>query len=167
MSNTLFLVNVLAHNIWFFDNKPIPWLSFLHSWLRWRFQERSSCKIIPRYFTGFDSSIFCQLMRKFRHLVIILFLVLNNTISVLLVLRDNFALIQSTMHFKSLLMYLFIFLSDLSISNKLVSSAKWWTELFSIAWWRLLINIIKRKGPKKDPCGTPYSVSFSFDMIPL
>ena len=35
-----------------------------------------------------------------------------------------FALVQSTAHFKSLLMYLFIFFGDLSISTKLVSSAK-------------------------------------------
>ena len=62
----------------------------------------------------------------FVHLYKCLFLVLNNTSSVLLVLLwDNlFALIQSTLHFKFLLMYLLICFSDLSVSSKLVSSAK-------------------------------------------
>ena len=63
-------------------------------------------------------------------------------------------------------MYLYIFLSDVSISSKLVSLAKWWTELFSIAWWKSLINVIKRGGHKTDSCGTPFSINFSSDMIP-
>ena len=97
-------------------------------------------------------------MRKFRCFVITLFLVLNNTISVLLVLRDNlFALIQSRAHFKSLLMY----------SVVSYSLAKWLTELFSTAWWRSLKNIIKRRGAKTDACGIPYSTRLSSDMIPL
>ena len=66
-------------------------------------------RVMPRYFTDFDSPIFWTLIRKFRFLVITLLLALNITISVLLVLRDNlFALIQSTAHFRSLLIDLFI-----------------------------------------------------------
>ena len=104
-----------------------------------------------------ESLIFWPLMRKLRCLVIILFLDLNITSSVLLVFKDSlFALIHSTTSFKSLFICLFIFFIDLSVRIRLVSSAKWWTELNSTALCKSLISNINRRDPKTDPCGAPY-----------
>ena len=84
-------------------------LSFFSKFAK-MFQGRSSCSMTPKCQTCEDSSI--------------LFLGLNITISVLLVLSDSlFAPIQSTVSFKTLLICLLIFLSDLSMRKRLVSSA--------------------------------------------
>ena len=101
--------------------------------------------------------IFCSLMWKLRCLVFFLCLDLNITSSVLLVFKDNvLVLIHSAKSFRSLFMYLFTFLSDFLIRIILVSSAKWCTVLNSTTLWRSLINNMKRRGPRTDPCGTPY-----------
>ena len=144
MSNRLFLVNVLVHNVWCLIINQYLDLVFCIIDLGGDSNRDYLARLYLDISLILTALFFCPLMRKFRRLVITLFFVLNNTISVLLVSSDNlFALIQSTSHFKSLLMYLFIFLSDISISSKLVSSAKWRTELFYIAWWRSLIYIIR------------------------
>ena len=63
--------------------------------------------------------------------------------------------------FKPRLMYLFIFLKDLLIKRIFVSSAKWCTELCSLALLKSLMCRRNSNGPKTDPCGTPF-VIFSF-----
>ena len=132
-------------------------LSFFPRLVKCILQCRSSCSVTPKYRTWGDGSIFLPLMRKLRSLVIILFLSLNIAISVLLVLCDSLlALIQSTVSFKSLLICLLNFLSDLSIRRRLVSSAKWWAELNTTVLWKSLINKIKRSGPRTEPWGAPY-----------
>ena len=132
-------------------------LSFFLSFLRCEFQCRSSCSIIPKYLTWDEGLIFWPLMRKLRCLVIILFSDLNITSLVLLEFKDSlFALIHSTASFKSLFICLFIFFIVLSVTIRLVSSAKWWIELNSTALCKSLINNKNRRGPKADPCGTPY-----------
>ena len=94
----------------------------------------------------------------------ILFLGLNITSSVLLVFKDSlFALIHWTTNFKSLFICLFIFFIDLSVRMRLVSSAKWWTELNSTDLYKSLMNKINRRGPKTDSCGTPYIIYFLLD----
>ena len=109
----------------------------------------SSCCVIPKYLTWDESLIFWPLMWKFKCLVIILFLDLNITNSVLLVFKDSlFALIHSTTSFNSLLIYFIILFIDLSARIKLLSSAKWWTELNSMALCKSLINNINRRGLK-------------------
>ena len=114
--------------------------------------------------TGDEGLIFWPLMQKLSCLIIILFLGLNITSSVLLVFKDSlFALIYSTTSFKSLFICIFIFFVDLSVRIRLVSSAKWWTELNSTALCKSLINNINRRGPKADPCGTPYFKYFLLD----
>ena len=130
-------------------------------------QCKSSCRMTPKYRTWLDCLIFWPLTRKLSCLVIFLFLGLNNTISVLLAFSDSlFALIQSTANFKSLLICLLIFLSDLSMRSRFVLSAKWCTELNSTALCRSLINKIKRRCPRTDPWGTPYLIGFSADLLP-
>ena len=90
---------------------------------------------------------------------------LNIIISVLPAFRDNLLLrIHWKRSFKSRLMYLFIFLRDLSIKRILVSSAKWCTELCSIDLARLLMYRTNSNGPKTDPCGIP-CVIFSFSEL--
>ena len=87
---------------------------------------------------------------------------LNIIISVLPAFRDNLLLrIHWKRSFKSRLMYLFIFLRDLSIKRILVSLAKWCTELCSIDLARSLMYRRNGNGLKTDPCGTP-CVIFSF-----
>ena len=55
-----------------------------------------------------------------------LFLDFNITSSDLLVFKGNLlALIHSTTSFRSMFMYLFLFLSDFSMRSNLVSSEKW------------------------------------------
>ena len=83
--------------------------------------------------------------------MIFLFLGLNDTISVLLAFSDGlFALTQSTVNF-NMLICLLIFLSDLAMRSRFVSSAKSCTELNSTALCKSLINKIKRGGPRADP----------------
>ena len=124
-----------------FNNRPTLQLNFFLSFIRCESQCKSSCSIIPKYLTWDDGLIFWPLMRKFRRLVIILFLDLNITSSVLLVYKDSlFVLIHSTTSFKSLFTCLFIFFIDLSVRIRLVLSAKWWTELTSTALCKSLKN---------------------------
>ena len=140
------------------------WLSFFLSFIRCKFQHILSCSIIPKYLTCDEGSIFWSLMWKLRCLVMILFLGLNITSSVLLVFKDSlFALIHWTTYYKSLFICLFIFFIDLSVRIRLVLSVKWWTELNSTDLCKSLINIINRRGPKTDPCGTPYIKYFLLD----
>ena len=141
-------------------------LSFFSRIVRFASQCKSSCRMTPKYRTWLDCLIFLPLTRKISCLVIFLFLGLNNTISVLLAFSDSlFALIQSTANFKSLLICLLIFLSDLSMRSRFVSSAKWCTELNSTALCRSLINKIKRRGPRTDPRGMPSLIGFSADLL--
>ena len=121
------------------ESKPILWISFLFRLTKSVIQCKSSCIITPKYLIWDDGWSFCPLMRKFRYLVIFLYLVLNTTSSYLLVFKDNLlALIYSTTSFGSLFMYLFIFLSDFLIRGILVSSAKWCTVLNSTTLWSSL-----------------------------
>ena len=141
------------------------WLSCFLSFVRCEFQCKSSCSIIPKYLTYCDEGlIFWPLMRKLRCLVMILFLGLNITSSVLLVFKDSlFAQIHWTTNFKSLCICLFIFFIDLSLRIRLVSSAERWTELNSTDLYKSSINKINRRGPKTDPCGTQYIKYFLLD----
>lgn len=121
------------------------------------FQCRSSCSMTPKYWTWDVGSIFLPLMQKLRYLVTILFLGLNISISVLLVLSYSlFALIQSTLIFKSLLICLLIFLSDLPTKKRLLLWTNRWTELILKALCKLLINKIKRRTPRTKRLGTLY-----------
>ena len=96
-------------------------------------------------------------MRKLRCFVIVLFLDLNITSSVLLVFKNSLiALIHSNTSVRSLFMCLFNFFSDVSTKNILVSTEKWCTVLNSIYLCRSLINNMKRRGPKIDSSRTPY-----------
>ena len=91
-----------------FDNRSMLRLSFSSRLNNCMFQCRSSCSMTPKYWTWDVGSIFLPLMQKLRYLVTILFLGLNISISVLLVLSHSlFALIQSTLIFKSLLIFSF------------------------------------------------------------
>ena len=136
MSSRLFLVIILVHNAWFLIINQYHDLVFSIADIG---GDSNRNHLALLYLNISQISLSANL--EVRCLIITLFLVLNNTVFVMLVLRDNlFALIQSTA-------YLFIFLSAFSISSKLLTSVKWWTGLFSIAWWRSLINIIKRNRP--------------------
>ena len=45
------------------------------------------------------------------------------------------------------------------VRNKiLVSSAKWWTLQNFIALCKSFIYSKNRRGPRTDPCGTPYAI---------
>ena len=82
---------------------------------------------------------------------------LNITISVLIALGDSLlAITRWIVSFKSLLIWLLIFLSNLSTRRRLKSFAKWWTELNSTAFRKSLMNTIKRRGPKTKLCITAY-----------
>ena len=131
------------------------------------FQCKSSWSITSKYWTWEDGSIFWPAMWKLRCLVMVLFLDLNITISVLLVFNNNLlALIQLKVSFKSLLICLY-FLRELSMRSKLVSSAKWLnSELNFAAWFRSLINKMKRRGSCTDPFGTPYFTICLLDLLP-
>ena len=143
------------------------WLSCFLSFVRCKFQCKSSCSIIPKYLTCDEGLIFWPLIRKLKCLVMILFLGLNITSSVLLVFKDSlFALIHWTTNFKSLFICLFIFFIDLSVRMRLVSSTKWWTELNSTYLCKSLINKINRRGPKTDHCGTP-DIKYFFARLAL
>ena len=81
---------------------------------------------------------------------------LNITISVLIALGDSLlAITWLIVSFKSLMIWLLIFLSSLSTRRRLVSFAKWWTELNSTALRKSLMNTIKRMGPQTKLCITP------------
>ena len=143
------------------------WLSFFSKFVRCASQCKSSCRMIPKYRTWLDYLSFWPLTRKLSCLVIFLFLGLNNTISVLLAFSDSlFALTQSTVNFKSQLICLLIFLSDLAMRSRFVSSAKSCTEVNSTALCKSLINKIKRRGPRTDPWGTPYLMVFLLIFCP-
>ena len=130
-------------------------------------QCKSSCRMTPKYRTWLDCLIFWPLTRKLSCLVIFLFLGLNNTISVLLAFKIVCLLWSSQqLIFKSLLICLLIFLSDLSVRSRFVSSAKWCTELNSTALCRSLISQVRRRGPRTDPWGTTYLIGFSADLRP-
>ena len=140
-------------------------LSFFSRFVRCASQCKSSCRMTPNWM-WLDCLIFWPLTWKLSCLVIFLFLGLNNIISVLLAFSDSLlALIQSTVSFKSLLICLLIFLSDLSMRSRFVS-AKWCTELNSTTLCRSLRNKIKRRGPRTDPWGMPYLIGFSADLLP-
>ena len=103
-------------------------LSLFPRFDRYLFQFKSSSSITPKYLTWFVGFIFWPLSRKLRCLVIILFFVLNIIISVLLAFKESlFALTHSEVE-----------------QN---------TELYWTARWRSLMNKIKSRGPKTDPCG--------------
>ena len=55
-----------------------------------------------------------------------------------------------------------MFLSDLFEKRIFLSSAKWWINESEIASFRPLMFIRKSKGPRTDPCRTPYDI-----MVPL
>ena len=46
-----------------FDNKPMLQLSFYPSFIRCKFQCRTSCRIIPNYFTWDEGLTFTKLYR--------------------------------------------------------------------------------------------------------
>ena len=150
------------------ESRPILWLSFLFRFTKCIVQCKKSCSITPKYLIWDDGWIFCPLMRKLKCLVIYSCLDLNITSSDLLVFKDNLlAVIHSTTSFRSLFMYLFIFMSDFSMKSILVLSAKWCTVLNSTTSWMLLINNMKRRGHRTDPCGTPYFSSLLSDCVLL
>ena len=111
--------------------------------LRNSFKKISPCST---YLFSLILPIYWLLILKLRCLVILDWdFGLNNIISVLLAFNDIlFALSQMFSSFKSWLMCLFIFFSDLSDSSRFVSSAKWCTSLY-------LIALLCRRGTVKDP----------------
>ena len=126
---------------------------------------RESFKNTRRYFTEIVGFIFWPLTLNFKCLVITWCFLLNIIISVSPEFRDNLLLrIHWQGIFKSRLMYLFIFLRDFLIKRILVSSAKWCTELCSIALFKSLIYRRNSNGPKTDSCGTPWAI-FSFSEL--
>ena len=104
-------------------------------------------KISPRYLTSLILLIYWLLILKLRCLVMLDWdFDQNNIISVLLTFNGIlFALSQMFSSFKSWLMCLFIFFSDLSDSSRFVSSAKW-----LLCWGHLC-----RWGTVKDPRQIP------------
>ena len=152
----------------YFFQKPNP-LSFFFSWLKYKFQSRCSLIVRPRYLICVFCGIYCLLILKFRCFVIFLLdLGLNSQILVLLVFKYIlFALSHVVRRFKSWLLCSFIFFKELSTSSKLVSSAKWCNLLNFMAWFRSLMYIRKRSGPRTEPCGTPNSVKGLLDFWPL
>ena len=104
----------------------------------------------PRYLTSLIRPIYWALIQKLRCLVMLDWdFGLNNKISVLLAFNDIlFALSQMFSSFKSWLMCLFIFFSDLSESSRFMSSAKWCTSLYLIALLRSFMQMRNNKGPK-------------------
>ena len=133
------------------------WLSFFLRSPKCVAQCKSSCSVTPRYLTWYIYWNFSPLLRKLRFFVIVLFLDLNVTSSVLLVFKDSLlALTHSTTSFWFLFICLFNFFRDFSTRSILVLSAKWCTVLNSIFLCRSLINGMNRRGPKTDPYGTPY-----------
>lgn len=48
-----------------------------------------------------------------------------------------------------------------------VSPVNWCVELNTSALCKLVINKIKRRGPRADPWGVSYLIGFSVDLIPL
>ena len=69
-----------------------------------------------------------------------------------------FALSQLDKFFKSVLKSLFSFLMELVTNKRLVSSENWWTLQNVIALCKSFIYSRNRRGPRTDPCGTPYAI---------
>ena len=57
--------------------------------------------------------------------------------------------------------------TDLLKWSKLVLSRKWWTLKNLIAWFRSLMYIKNRSGPRTEPCGTPYKTKARLDSWSL
>ena len=73
--------------------------------------------------------------------------------------KENlFALSELDKFFKSVLISLLSFLMELVRNKRLVSSAKWWTLQNFIAVCKSFIYSKNRRGPRTDPCGTPYAI---------
>ena len=60
-----------------------------------------------------------------------------------------------------------IFVIDLSLTPIIVSSAKILQKALDRHEGKLLIKIVKSRGPSIDPCGTPLSMSFVLDILPF
>ena len=127
----------------------------------------------PLYFGNYSKRgetvrITLLVMRKLRCLVIFLCLDLNITSSVLLVFKDYLiVLIHWSIRFRSLFMICSFFLSDFSMRSIFLSSAMWCIVLHSPTTWRPLINNMKSRGPRTDPCGTPYFSYLLSDCVLL
>ena len=81
---------------------------------------------------------------------------LKITITVFVTLTEIlFAFNQFARCFKSVLTSLFSFLIELLKHKRLVSSAKWCTLQYFIAWLRSFIYSKNRRGPRTGPWGTP------------
>ena len=91
------------------------WFSLFPSFVRCKFQCRSSYSTIPKYLTWHEDLISWPLMQKLRCLVIILFLDVNITSSILLVFRAY--LFWSTRQPVSKLIYLW-----------------WWRQIVFVVW---------------------------------
>ena len=91
------------------------WFSLFPSFVRCKFQCRSSYSTIPKYLTWHEDLISWPLMQKLRCLVIILFLDVNITSSILLVFRAY--LFWSTWQPVSKLVYLW-----------------WWRQIVFVVW---------------------------------
>ena len=139
--------------------------SFFPRFDKYLFQCKSFCSITPKYVTWFFGLILWLLCWKLRYLLIVLFLGFNIIISVFLAFKESlFAHTHSTISFRSLLTFLFNFLSYFSTARRFASSANWWTEPYWTARWRSLMNKIKSRWPKTDPCCTPYFNYFMLDL---
>ena len=109
-----------------------------------------------KYLVCLFNFVFCPLIRKFRHLVIFLFLGLKIIFSVLLTFSESlFVRIYSLASFRSLLPCLLSCIKKQSDRRRFVSSAKWCTALKWIALWKSFMKIINKRGPNTKPCETP------------
>ena len=115
----------------------------------------------PKYLTCVVCEIYWPLILKIRCFVMFLLdLGLNSKILVLLLFKYIilFALSHVVRSFKSWLMCLFIYFKELSLSSKLVLSAKWCTLLNFMSCFRSFMYIKNSSGLRIKPCGTADSI---------
>ena len=132
--------------------------------MRWRFHSRFSSNVTPRYLAFLlHVLIFWLLILKLRCSVICLFFGRKMIISVLLPFR--FILFaQSQWHIKerSWFTCLLIFLSELSVNSKFMSST-YIVMYFTIFNW--IVHDVdeedkNKRGPSTEPCVTQYEILF-------
>ena len=155
------------------ESRPLLRLSFSFTLTKCVVQCEASCSITPKYLIWSDGWMLCPLMRKLRCLVIFF---LSRFEYHKLRLTAIYGLFNSSNPFVnkfqvsiyvSAHFFFFFFLSDFSMRSIFVSSAKWCTVLDSTTIWTSLINKMKRRGPRTDPCGTPYFSSLLSDCVLL
>ena len=123
---------------------------------------------MSRYLKFLHVLIFWPLILKLRCFVICWFFGRKMIIFVLLAFRF-ILLARNQCHIKERSRFTcpLIFLSQLSVNRKFVSSAQQCTLQYSAELCMSLMKRIHKSGPSTEPCGTPWDTVFKEDSISL